>query len=72
MTSKITKTVGQHYEINATGSILAPGNRVAAGYGPDNDTGTVKSIVRDVASVRWDSSLVVTPLPLNSDVRVIL
>ena len=71
MTSKITKTVGQHYEINATGSILAPGNRVAAGYGEDNDTGTIDKIEHNVAIVRWDSN-VVTPLPLNSDVRVIL
>ena len=70
MTSKITRTVGGHFEINATGSILSPGNRVSAGYGEDNDTGTVDSIEGDVAVVRWDS-LVVTPLQLDSDVRVI-
>lgn len=72
MTSKITKTVGGHYELNATGATVAPGNRVAAGEGDDYDTGTIDSIAGGTAQVRWDSH-VTTALPLdNADVRVIL
>lgn len=71
MTSSITKTVGGHYEINATGNILAPGHRVAAGEGEDRDTGTIDAITGDKATVRWDSG-VVTPLPLNIGVTVII
>jgi hypothetical protein len=71
MTSKITRTVKGYFEIDATGSILAPGNRVAAGTGQDYDTGTIDRIDGDVALVRWDT-LVVTPLQLDRDVRVIL
>lgn len=72
MTSNITKTIGGHYEINATGSILSPGNRVAAGSGEDYDTGTIDKIVGDKATIRWDSHIVTT-LPLDgSDVRVII
>ena len=72
MTSNITKTIGGHYEIDATGSILAPGNRIAAGTGEDYDTGIVDKIDGNTATVRWDS-LVVTTLPLdNTDVRVLL
>tara|TARA_R110000868_G_scaffold150997_1_gene374598 strand:+ start:930 stop:1145 length:216 start_codon:yes stop_codon:yes gene_type:complete len=71
MTSNITKTIKGYYEINATGSILAPGNRVAAGTGEDYDTGTIDKIEGNKATVRWDS-MVVTTLPLDGDVRVIL
>ena len=72
MTSQITKTIGGHYEINATGDILAPGHRVAAGSGEDYDTGTIDAIDGCVATVRWDS-LAVTALPLSQkDLRVIL
>jgi hypothetical protein len=72
MKSKITKTVGGHYEINATGSVLVPGNRVSAGEGEDYDTGTIDRIEGEKATVRWDSH-VTTTLPLVlKDVRVIL
>jgi hypothetical protein len=72
MTSKITRTIKGYYEINATGAILDPGNRVSAGNGADYDIGTIDSISGDKAVVRWDSH-VVTTLPLdNSDVRVVL
>lgn len=72
MTSNITKTIGGHYEIDATGGILAPGNRIAAGSGEEYDTGTIEEINGNKATVRWDS-LVVTILPLdNKDVRVLL
>jgi hypothetical protein len=72
MTSQITRTVAGHWEINVTGSILAPGNRVAAGSGEDYDTGFIDRIRGNKAIIRWDSG-VVTSLPLDSpDVRVIL
>lgn len=70
MTSQITKTV-RGYEINATGIILSPGHRVAAGFGEDYDTGTVDKVEGGMAAVRWDS-LVTTTIPINDGVRVIL
>lgn len=72
MTSKITKTVRGFFEIDITGSFVAPGHRVAAGEGQDYDTGTIDSVAGRVAIVRWDSG-VSTPLPLdNSNVRILL
>ena len=43
MTSKITKTVGGHYEVNATGSILAPAPEATtpAGDNAAPDAGTL-------------------------------
>lgn len=71
MTSKISKTVGGHYEVDATGDTFRPGHRIVAGEGADRDTGTIDSISGDLAMVRWDSH-VTTPLPLDSDLTVII
>lgn len=71
MTSKITKTIGGHFEINVTGNILVPGNRVAAGEGNDYDTGIIDSIDGDMAIIRWHSNIV-TSLNLTGDLKIIL
>lgn len=74
MTSKITRTLYPRWEIDATGSMLAPGNRISAGKGEDYDTGTIDAISAGgkTATVRWDSH-VVTDIPLaDPSLRVIL